>query len=73
MNKMVAIRLLKSLVKGITLKIGDEVIAMGEDGRVGCLREKGETMIVIGDITIREFIELVEKHEVLPIVKEGGE
>jgi len=70
MNKMIAIRLLKSLAKGITLKIGDEVIAMGEDGRVGCVREKKGTMIVIGDITIREFIELVEKHEVLPIVKE---
>ena len=69
MNKMVAIHLLKSLVKGMTLKIGDEVIAMGEDGRVGCIREKGGTQIVIGDITIREFIELVEKHEVMPIME----
>jgi len=69
-SKMVAIRLLKTLAKGIHLKIGDEAIAMGEDGRVGCLREKKGTMIVIGDITIREFFELVEKHEVLPIVKD---
>ena len=71
MNKMVAIRLLKSLVKGMTLKIGDEVIAMSEDGRVGCIQEKGGTQIVIGDITISEFLELVEKHEVMPIMEEG--
>ena len=71
-DKMVAIRLLKTLAKGLTLKIGNEAIAMGEDGRVGCLREKKGTMIVIGDITIREFFELVEKHEVLPIVKEAN-
>jgi len=71
MNKMVAIRLLKSLVKGMTLKIGDEVIAMAEDGRVGCIREKEGTQTVIGDMTIREFIELVEKHEVMPITEES--
>lgn len=70
MDKMIAIRLLRSLAKGLTLKIGDEVIAMGKDGRVGCLRENEGTMTVFGDITIREFIELVEKHEVIPIVKE---
>ena len=67
---MIAIRLLKSLAKGMTLQIGDEVIAMDEDGRVGCVREKKGTMILIGDITIREFIELVEKHEVFPVLKE---
>lgn len=72
MDKMIAIRLLRSLAKGLTLKIGDEVIAMGEDGRVDCLREKGREMVVIGDITIREFFELVEKHEVFPVVKEAS-
>ena len=68
-NKQAAIRILKSLSKGLHMRIGDETIAMGEDGRVGCIREKEDgTQIVLGDMTIKEFFGLIEKYEVIPIV-----
>ena len=63
----VAISILKQLLEGKHLKIGDETVAASDDGRVGYVWELHKEEMVIGDLTIRELAELVEKYEIIPI------
>lgn len=61
------IEILKRLMDGKTLQLDDITIAMGEDGRVGQTYKKGDKLIVVGDLTIKEFFDLIKKHEIVPI------
>ena len=62
----VAISIFRQLMEGKHLGVGDETIAMSDEGHVGYLTSlHGGT--VANDLTIRELAELVEKYEIIPI------
>ena len=63
----IAISILKQLMEGKRIEIGDETIAASDDGRIGYVWELHKEEAVIGDLTIRELAELVEKYEIIPI------
>ena len=62
----IAISILKQLMEGKHLKVGDETIAISNDGCVGYVLSL-HGGIVTDDLTIRELPELVEKYEIIPI------
>ena len=67
----IAISILKQLMEGKRIEIGDETVAASDDGRVGYVWELHKEEMVIGDLTIRELAELVEKYEIIPIPEVG--
>lgn len=62
----IAISILKDLMKGRHLKVGDQTIMMSNDGYVGYVLSL-HGGIVANDLTIHELAELVEKYEIIPI------
>ena len=62
----IAISILKQLMEGKHLKVGDQMLAMANDGCVGYLLDSFGG-VVANDLTIRELAELVEKYEIIPI------
>ncbi|MCK4526315.1 hypothetical protein KAW18_02990 [candidate division WOR-3 bacterium] len=63
----VVISIIRDLVNGKRIKVGDNIIAMDDEGHIGYLlrNSKGET--IAGDISIKDFVELVEEYEIIPI------
>lgn len=66
----IAIAILRDLMEGKHLKVGDETIMMSNDGCVGYVLSL-HGGIVTDDLTIRELAELVEKYEIIPIPEVG--
>ena len=62
----IAISILRSLMNGKHLKVGDQTIMMSNDGCVGYVLDL-HGGIVANDLTIRELAELVEEYELIPI------
>ena len=54
-------------MEGKRIEIGDEIVAASDDGCIGYVWELHKEEAVIGDLTIRELAELVEKYEIIPI------
>ena len=62
----IAISILRQLMKGKHLQVGDKTIMMSNDGCVGyVLSFHGG--IIANDLSIREIAELVEKYDIVPI------
>ena len=66
----IAISILRQLMEGKHLKVGDQTIMMSNDGCVGYVLSLYGG-IVTDDLTIRELAELVEKYEIIPIPEVG--
>ena len=67
----IAISILKRLIEGKRIEIGDETVAASDDGCLGYVWELHNEEMVIGNLTIRELAELVEKYEIVPIPEVG--
>ncbi|MCK4526231.1 hypothetical protein KAW18_02570 [candidate division WOR-3 bacterium] len=66
----IALTIIKDLMNGKHLKVGDQTIVMSNDGCVGYVLSL-HGGVVANDITIRELAELVEKYEIIPIPEVG--
>ena len=62
----IAITILRQLMKGRHLTVGDDVVAMSDNGHVGYILGYDKNQIT-GDLTIRELAMLVEKYGIIPI------
>ena len=62
----IALTILRQLMEGKHLKVGDQTLAMANDGCVGYVLDL-HGGVVANDLTIRELAELVEKYEIIPI------
>jgi hypothetical protein len=62
----ITLSIIRSLMNGKHLKVGDQTIMMSNDGCVGYVLSL-HGGIVTDDLTIRELTELVEEHEIIPI------
>lgn len=63
----IAMVIIKQLMEGKHLKVGDETLAMSNDGYVGYVIDLHGGIVVTDDLTIRELAMLVEKYEIIPI------
>jgi len=63
----IAISILKDLMEGKHITIGNDIIAMSDEGHVGYMWKKQKEDMVTDDLTIRKLAELVEKYEIIPI------
>ena len=66
----IAISIIRDLMEGKHLKVGDQTIMMSNDGCVGYVLSL-HGGIVTDDLTIRELAELVEEYEIIPIPEVG--
>lgn len=62
----IALSIIKDLMEGKHLEVGDQTLAMSNDGCVGYMLSL-HGGIVTGDMTIKELAELVEKYEIISI------
>lgn len=62
----IALSILKQLMEGKHLKVGNQMIMMSNDGCVGYVLDIYGG-IVAEDLTIRELAELVEEYEIISI------
>lgn len=62
----IALSIFKRLMEGKHLKIGDETVAMSDEGHVGYVLKHDDGRVT-DDLTIRELADLVEKYEIIPI------
>ena len=62
------IALISDLLSGKRLRIGDDIIAMSDEGHIGYVFTKNEKEETInGDMSVKYLAELVEEYEVITI------
>ena len=61
------ISIIQELANGKRIKVGDDTIAMSEEGHIGYVLQKDGEETIAGDISIRNFAKMVEEHEIIPI------
>ena len=63
----VVISILRDLMKGKQIKVGNNIIAMDDEGHVGYLLQNSKGETIAGDISVKDFAKMVEDYEVIPI------
>jgi len=63
----IVISIILSLLRGKQIRMGDDIIAMSEEGHIGYVFKKGNEDVIVQDLTIRQLADLVELYEVIPI------
>ena len=61
------IALIFDLLNGTHLRLGDDIIAMSEEGHIGYVLQNDKGERIAGDISVKGLAELVERHEVIKI------